>query len=411
MSKKKLLNLNHNKLDQVIILAGGLGERLFPLTKDKPKPMIKFFGLPFLEYIVKENVRNKFKKILILLGYKGKVIEDYFGNGRKFGIMIDYDYQPVHFDTGLRLKKAKNKIDDIFMLQYCDNFIPFDRNLLFENFKREKKDLMLSLYDNTDNYSRSNISLTKKNEIKVYDKCRKKKNLKFIDIGYVIMKKKILNLLTNKNTNFENKIYPQLIKEKKISSFIFKHRYYSIGNLKRLNKTHNFFKNKNKFILLDRDGVINEKPPKADYVKTWDDWKWKPKALDFLKKLNELKYNIVIITNQAGINRKKMNTNDLEKIHQIMKAQIIDFGGYVKDIFYCPHDWDEGCFCRKPKAGMFFDAQKKYDIDLSSTYYVGDDDRDEEAANKAGCKFFRISGESSYLNFLRELKKDFKGKL
>ena len=60
MSKKKLLNSNHNKLDQVIILAGGLGERLFPLTKDKPKPMIKFFGLPFLEYIVKENVRNKF---------------------------------------------------------------------------------------------------------------------------------------------------------------------------------------------------------------------------------------------------------------------------------------------------------------------------------------------------------------
>ena len=60
---------------------------------------------------------------------------------------------------------------------------------------------------------------------------------------------------------------------------------------------------------------------------------------------------------------------------------------------------------------MLFDAQKKYDIDLSSTFYVGDDDRDEEAANRAGCKFFRISEESSYLNFLRELKKDFKGKL
>ena len=68
--------------------------------------MIKFFNIPFLEYIIKENVRNKFKKNFILVGYKGEVIEDYFGNGKKFGIHIEYDYQPVSFETGLRLKKS-----------------------------------------------------------------------------------------------------------------------------------------------------------------------------------------------------------------------------------------------------------------------------------------------------------------
>lgn len=400
-----MLSLNLDKdLNQVVILAGGKGERLLPLTKNKPKPMIRILNIPFLEYLIKENMRNNVKKILLLVGYKGKVIEDYFKDGKELGIEIQYDYQPPNFDTGLRLKKAQEKIDEMFMLQYCDNFIPFNLKSMLEIFKTQKKDLMLSLYENTDNYSKSNVSLTSNNKIKTYDKSRTKKNLKFIDLGYVIMKKKILNLLTDQNINFENQIYPQLIEKKKISSFIFKHRYYSIGNLQRLKKTHNFFKNKKKFILLDRDGVLNVKPKKADYVKSWKEWKWKPNALNFLKKLYDLKYKLIIITNQAGINRKKMSIDDLHQIHSIMIAEVINFGGYIEDIFFCPHNWDEECYCRKPKAGMFFDAQKKYDIDLSSTYYVGDDDRDKEAAKIAGCKFFKINDENCYFNFIKELK-------
>lgn len=402
-----MLNLNQDKnLRQVVILAGGKGERAFPLTKNKPKPMIKILNIPFLEYLINENIRNNIKKILILIGYKGDVIKDHFKDGKELGVEIDYDFQPVKFETGLRLKKAIKKIDEIFMLQYCDNFVPFDLQKMLKSFEMQKKDLMLSLYDNSDNYSKSNVRMASKNEIKIYDKSRQEKNLKFIDIGYVIMNKKILNLLTNQNLNFEGQIYPRLIEEKKISSFIFKHRYYSIGNLTRLKKTQNFFKNKGKFIFLDRDGVINEKPAKADYVKSWKEWKWKPKALCFLKELNDLNYNLIIITNQAGVNRGKMSIEDLNKIHEIMIAKIIDFGGNVIDIFFCPHNWNEECYCRKPKAGMFFDAQKKYDVNLSSTYYLGDDDRDQEAADNAGCRFFKINDESSYSNFLKELKKN-----
>ena len=68
-----------------------------------------------------------------------------------------------------------------------------------------------------------------------------------------------------------------------------------------------------------------------------------------------------------------MTYNKLHQIHEIMKAEIIDYGGYMCDIYVCPHHWDEGCNCRKPNPGMFFDAQKKYNIDLSNTYYLGDD--------------------------------------
>ena len=399
MNKKKLSNLNHTKLNQVVILAGGLGKRLLPLTLDKPKPMIKFFNLPFLEYIIRENVRNKFKKILILVGYKGKVIEDYFGNGKKFGIHIEYDYQPVTFETGLRLKKAISKIDDFFMLQYCDNFIPFDKNLLFKNFKKEKKDLMLSVYDNIDSYSKSNISLSNKKRLKVYDKTRSQKNLNYIDIGYVIMNKKILGYLSQKNLSMESQIYPKLIEEKNISSFIFKHRYYSVGDFRRLDTTQDFFRNRKKFVLMDRDGVINIKAKKGDYIKSWNEWKWMPNILELLKNLNLRDFKVIVISNQAGIARKKITRKKLNQIHEIMKAEIINYGGFIKDIFVCPHHWDEECSCRKPNPGMFFNAQKKFNIDLSNTYYLGDDPRDEEASKNAGCKFYKIKTGSCIKKF------------
>ena len=116
-----------------------------------------------------------------------------------------------------------------------------------------------------------------------------------------------------------------------------------------------------------------------------------PNIFDDLKKLVDNGFNIIIISNQAGIGRKKMSALDLKKIHEIMNAYLIHNGSSIMDIFYCPHDWDEGCFCRKPKAGLVFMALKKYNINLSKTYFIGDDIRDEVAAKNAGCKFLMVN--------------------
>ena len=131
------------------------------------------------------------------------------------------------------------------------------------------------------------------------------KNLKYIDIGYVIMNKKILGYLSQKNLGMESQIYPKLIEEKNISSFIFKHRYYSVGDLRRLDTTQDFFKNREKFVLMDRDGVINIKAKKGEYIKSWNEWKWMPNILELLKNLNLQNFKVIIISNQAGIARKK----------------------------------------------------------------------------------------------------------
>ena len=150
---------------------------------------------------------------------------------------------------------------------------------------------------------------------------------------------------------------------------------------------------------MDRDGVINIKAKKGDYIKSWNEWKWMPNILELLKNLNLRDFKVIVISNQAGIARKKITRKKLNQIHEIMKAEIINYGGFIKDIFVCPHHWDEECSCRKPNPGMFFNAQKKFNIDLSNTYYLGDDPRDEEASKNAGCKFYKIKTGSCIKKF------------
>ena len=78
-------------------------------------------------------------------------------------------------------------------------------------------------------------------------------------------------------------------------------------------------------------------------------------------------------------------------------------GGSIEAIYYCPHNWDEGCECRKPKPGMLFQAQRDFNLDLSRTPFIGDDERDAQAADAAGCPSLLVSGQKTLLDVVREL--------
>ena len=99
---------------QAVILAGGRGTRLAPLTDTCPKPMIQFHGKPFLEYLIEMLKEQGFRRILLLLGYLPEVIQEYFGDGSRWGVSIEYSISPVEDDTGLRVKLAQPKIEPVF---------------------------------------------------------------------------------------------------------------------------------------------------------------------------------------------------------------------------------------------------------------------------------------------------------
>src|SRR5690242_774198 len=111
-----------SKIKQAVILAGGLGTRMRPLTDTMPKPMIPVGGKPFVAYLVELLKQNGIEEIIFLLGYLPEKVSDYFGDGSKFGLRITYVTTPVDYDTGSRLMPAAAQLDQKFLFLYCDNY-------------------------------------------------------------------------------------------------------------------------------------------------------------------------------------------------------------------------------------------------------------------------------------------------
>ena len=78
---------------QAILLAGGLGTRLQSVVSDRPKPMALIGDKPFMEYVVHELARHGIQDIIFAVGYKGSMVEEYFGDGSRFGVMVSYAYE------------------------------------------------------------------------------------------------------------------------------------------------------------------------------------------------------------------------------------------------------------------------------------------------------------------------------
>lgn len=389
---------------QAVILAGGRGTRLAPLTDTLPKPMIEFHGKPFLEYLI-EMVRHQgVRRVLLLLGYLPEVIIDYFGDGSSFGMEIDYCVTPVEDDTGLRIKRAADRLDPVFLLMYCDNYWPLQIEKLWRAYVRAGAPALVTVYDNSDGYTRDNLRV-ENGRVAVYSRSRTATALKGVDIGFMILDREVIDLLPEGNVSLEASLYPRLVSEGKLAAFVTGHRYYSVGSHERLRLTETFLSRK-PTVILDRDGVLNVKRPRAEYVCSWSDWRWVDGSLDTLGRFARAGWQVIVVTNQPGIARGVMTEADLAEIHTRMNAEVRAAGGSVDAIYYCPHGWDEGCECRKPRPGMLFQAQREFDLDLSRVHFVGDDERDAQAAEAAGCPFVMVSEQVSLMHVADQILKD-----
>lgn len=138
------------------------------------------------------------------------------------------------------------------------------------------------------------------------------------------------------------------------------------------------------FVILDRDGVINY--DSDEYIKSPDEWRPIPGSLDAIAQLNRHGFRVIVATNQSGIARGFYDFDTLDSIHEKFVRELASVGGYIEEIFFCPHHPEEGCPCRKPKPGLLHQIKKKYPIKLEETYFIGDSQVDVEAARVAGCK-------------------------
>jgi histidinol-phosphate phosphatase family protein len=142
-------------------------------------------------------------------------------------------------------------------------------------------------------------------------------------------------------------------------------------------------------VFLDRDGVINMKPPPGGYLRDASEFRLAPHIADWIRLFRALGFLVIVVTNQRGVARGITKPDGLEEIHRTMKADLARAGARVDDIFVCPHDNDE-CDCRKPKPGLIEQARARWDIDLSRSVMIGDSDVDRQLAANSGLKFVQV---------------------
>ena len=139
-----------------------------------------------------------------------------------------------------------------------------------------------------------------------------------------------------------------------------------------------------KLIILDRDGVINH--DRDDFVKSPDEWQAIDGSMDAIAFLTQAGYTLAVATNQSGIARQYFTMQTLNEMHSKMHKLVLQAGGEISGIWYCPHSAEHNCECRKPKSGMIIDILQRFQAEAEETWLVGDSLRDLQAIANVGGK-------------------------
>lgn len=163
-----------------------------------------------------------------------------------------------------------------------------------------------------------------------------------------------------------------------------------------------------KAVFVDRDGVINRN--RRDHVKSWEEFAFLPRAAEALAELTRHGLRIVVLTNQAIVNRGMVPRERVDEIHARMVDALEAAGARIEGVFYCPHRPDERCDCRKPNPGLLLQVSRELGIDISRSYLIGDALSDLRAAWSAGCRPILVMsgrGKRQFLSLLSHRRRGF----
>jgi len=219
---------------QVAILAGGLATRLRPLTEMIPKSLLEIDGKPFLEYQLDFLRRGGVEDVVLCVGYQGKKIEDYFGDGRRFGVNVRYSYENRELlGTAGALKNAERLLDDKFFVMYGDSYLFLDFSAVMNYFDGFQKLGLMVVYRNYDRYEKSNVWI-EDSLVKQYSKEERTGDMIYIDYGASLLRKEVLELVPAKQAYSLEQLFTGLIQRRELLAYEAGERFYQIGSLEGL---------------------------------------------------------------------------------------------------------------------------------------------------------------------------------
>lgn len=377
-------------INTAIILAGGYGRRMMPITEHLPKALTPFWGVPIIQHQLKQLERLRFKEVIILSGYLSYQIE-------KFLLKHDYKLKVkiLESDPELspkdRILKFQKIIPDKFLLLYCDNFVSDDQVIRNIISSRDRYHFLLDKRDF------GNIEIINKSYLKFHESRFKGKEL-FVELGYIGIKDKdFLRIL--RDSDQLSTALKQICNSSQVGFSILGDSYLSASNIKTYLKQTSY----EKIIFLDRDGIINVCPDKGSYVSSFNEFTPILENWNFLKYLSRNGFSFIIITNQAGIALKRIDPTFLTTLHHSIAIRMILEEINILGIYYCPHHWDDNCLCRKPMPGLITKAMNDLSLTSNSYLMLGDSSSDIEAAKNAGIHGFLLN--STEFDQLSDVKK------
>jgi len=220
-----------NRIEQAVILAGGLGTRLRPLTYKIPKAMVPILGKPFLQYQLGLLKRNGINDIVLCVGYLGSKIIEYFGDGSELDMHIKYSVEDKLLGTGGALKKAQKDLLECFFILNGDTYHSLNYSVLPDFFYRYNRLYLITVFTNKERLVKNNVKVDSENFVVKYCKRREDKDMNGVEAGVSIMKKDAIRLIPDKKVvSLEEEIYPILIERKQIIAYMTDKKFYDIGS-------------------------------------------------------------------------------------------------------------------------------------------------------------------------------------
>lgn len=222
---------------QVVILAGGLGTRLWPMTKTVPKPMVPVGGEPYLAHQLRFLRAQGYDDVVILTGYLGDQIEDHFGEGAALGMHIRYSREPAPLGTGGALRHARHLLADEFLLIYGDSYLPIEYGAVERRLLETGATAAVVLFEDVAGETNvvPNADVDKDGFVTRYQKGSPSANLRYIDAGVLALRVAAVDLIpADEKSSLEEQIFPWMISRRSLAAVITRQRFYDIGTPERL---------------------------------------------------------------------------------------------------------------------------------------------------------------------------------
>ena len=390
---------------KLVIIAGGKGTRLG--MNDIPKPMISIGGKPLLEHQIILAKRYGIREIYILSGYLSDVIVKYFGDGRDFGVQITHVVEQQSLGTAGAVKQLESSISDRFLIFYGDILMDFDIAKFIEFDALAPAAATIIVHPNDHPYDSDLVEVNGEDIVtafhsKLRDTSRFYRNL--VNAAVYIIGPEIFRYIPeDKPTDFGRDIFPLLLKSGEIirayntaeyvkdigtpERFRLANDHFTSGRVERMSKRH-----KRPAIFLDRDGTLVKDVHLLHQQEQLELYPFSGRAV---KNVNDSDYLCLLITNQPVVARNLCDESGLREIHNKLETLLAEEGAYLDDIYFCPHHPDTGfpgenpafkidCDCRKPKTGMVDRAVQEFNLDIVSSWLIGDTTTDLQTGRNAG---------------------------